>query len=156
MTVEQTAAIPTYFMGIFGIPTIDISTTATAAAVAVAAAPSNAPTQERKQQDCLNKINGTPDGKLYNYFSYLSSIYGPDASILAAEQDAAGEAAQAGAQSFLKSAAKNWSQTALGSGSGFVSGVWELADEFAMIPLQMAATTGQLTVYSGCYGSSLF
>jgi hypothetical protein len=119
-------------------------------------APNNGPTFKQKNQDCLNKINETPDGKLYNTFSYTSSLIGPDASVLSFEQDAASEAAQRGGQRFLGAAAKNWGRTALGSGSGFVGSVWEAVDGFALTPLAVAATAGQLTVHAGCAISAAF
>ena len=34
-----------------------------------AIAPNNGPTWKQKNQDCLNKINSTPDGKFYNFFN---------------------------------------------------------------------------------------
>lgn len=119
-------------------------------------APNNGPTFKQKNQNCLNQINATPDGKLYNTFSYTSSLIGPDASGLAVAQDAASEAAQRGGQRFLSAAAKNWGRTALGSGSGFIGGVWEAVDGFALTPLAVAATAGQLTVHAGCAISAAF
>jgi hypothetical protein len=119
-------------------------------------APNNGPTFKQKNQNCLNTINNTPDGKLYNTFSYTSSLIGPDASVLSFEQDAASEAAQRGGQRFLGAAAKNWGRTALGSGSGFVGSVWEAVDGFALTPLAVAATAGQLTVHAGCAISAAF
>jgi hypothetical protein len=75
MTVEQTAAIPTYFMGIFGIPTIDISTTATAAAVAAAAAPSNAfGVTPQQKKDCLNAWSNSGLGKGVQFFSLYNLV----------------------------------------------------------------------------------
>jgi hypothetical protein len=121
-----------------------------------AIAPNNGPTFKQKNQNCLNTINNTPDGKLYNTFSYTSSLIGPDASVLSFEQDAASEAAQSGGQRFLGAAAKNWGRTALGSGSGFVGSVWEAVDGFALTPLAVAATAGQLTVHAGCAISAAF
>jgi hypothetical protein len=85
-------------------------------------APNNAPTWKQKNQDCLNKINNKPDGEFYNYWSYASSVLGPDTSVLSFKQDAASFAAQKGGQRFLSAAAKNWGRTALGSGSGFLGG----------------------------------
>jgi hypothetical protein len=116
----------------------------------------NGPTWKQKKQDCLNKINNTPDGELYNYWSYTSSVLGPDASVLSFEQDAASFAAQKGGQGFLSAAAKNWGSTALGSGSGFLGDVWEAVDGFALAPLAGAATAGQLTVHAGCAISAAF
>jgi len=122
----------------------------------VSGAPNNGPTWKQKNQNCLNTINNTPDGKLYNTFSYTSALIGPDASVLAAEQDAASEGAQRGALGFLKATAKNWGSTALGSGSGFAANVWEAVDGFALTPLAVAATAGQLTVHAGCAISAAF
>jgi len=75
---------------------------------------------------------------------------------LSFEQDAASFAAQKGGQGFLSAAAKNWGRTALGSGSGFLGGVWEAVDGFALAPLAGAATAGQLTVHAGCAISAAF
>jgi RHS repeat-associated protein len=119
-------------------------------------APSNAPTFQQKNQNCLNTINNTPDGNFYNTFSYTSSVIGPDASVLSFEQDAASEAGQRGAVGFLKATAKNWRSTALGSGSGFAANVWEAVDGFALTPLAVAATAGQLTVHALCATSAAF
>lgn len=41
-------------------------------------APNNGQTQQQKQQDCLNKINNTPDGKFYNFWSLTSPLIGPN------------------------------------------------------------------------------
>jgi hypothetical protein len=65
-------------------------------------APNNGPTWSQQNKNCLNTINNTPDGKFYNTFSYTSALIGPDASLLAAGQDAASEGAQRGALGFLK------------------------------------------------------
>jgi hypothetical protein len=119
-------------------------------------APNNGPTFQQKNKACLNTINNTPDGKFYNFFSYASPLLGPDAGLLSAEQDGASFAAQRGGQRFLSAAAKNWGRTALGSGSGFVGGVWEAVDGFALTPLAVAATAGQLTVHAGCAISAAF
>jgi RHS repeat-associated protein len=119
-------------------------------------APNNGPTWSQQNKNCLNTINNTPDGKFYNTFSYTSALIGPDASLLAAGQDAASEGAQRGALGFLKATAKNWGSTALGSGSGFAANVWEAVDGFALTPLAVAATAGQLTVHAGCAISAAF
>lgn len=42
--------------------------------------PNNQPTWKQKNQNCLNQINNTPDGKFDNFFSPLSMVpgIGPD------------------------------------------------------------------------------
>ncbi|HVC45882.1 MAG TPA: RHS repeat-associated core domain-containing protein [Terracidiphilus sp.] len=110
--------------------------------------------QAQKQQDCLNKINSTPDGKFYNWGSYLSPLYDTN-PVQAGEDKLVEKGEETAAHSFLKATAKNWAATALGSGSGFVNGAWETFDSTVLIPVKMAATTGQLVVQSGCYVSSL-
>jgi len=119
-------------------------------------APNNGPTWSQKNQTCLDKINSTPDGEFYNYWSYTSPIIGPDAGWLSAEQDGASFLAQRGGQRFLGAAAKNWGRTALGSASGLAGRVWERVDGFALSPLAGAATAGQLTVHAGCAISAAF
>jgi hypothetical protein len=120
-------------------------------------APNNGPTWSQKNKGCLDELNSKPEVKyFYNKFSYTSALIGPDASLLAAGQDAASEGAQRGALGFLKATAKNWGSTALGSGSGFAANVWEAVDGFALTPLAVAATAGQLTVHAGCAISAAF
>lgn len=119
-------------------------------------APNNGPTWKQKNQDCLNKINNTPDGKFYNTFSYASPVLGPDAGWNEAAKEGASEGAQEGAQTFLKAGARNWAGTGLGSGSGFVAGIWETVDGFVLFPAAAAATAGQVTVHAGCAISAAF
>ena len=71
-------------------------------------------TWKRKNQDCLDKINNTPDGKFYNFFSPLSMIpgTGPDWKGSVAE-DVGGSAAKFTLFKFFQSAGKNWAGTSL-------------------------------------------
>jgi RHS repeat-associated protein len=117
---------------------------------------SNGPTWKQQNQNCLNTINNTPDGEFYNTFSYASPLLGPDAGLLAGEQELASEGAQRGGLGFLKATAKNWGSTGLGSGSGFVADIWEAVGGFALTPLAVAATAGQVTVHAGCAISAAF
>jgi hypothetical protein len=48
------------------------------AATAFGDAPNNGQTQQQKQQACLDKINNSPDGKFYNFFSAASPWLAPD------------------------------------------------------------------------------
>jgi RHS repeat-associated protein len=105
----------------------------------------NGQTPQQKNQDCLNKINNTPDGKFYNSFSYLSPLIGPDAGL----GEVGKEAAKEGTKRFFKAGAMNWARTGLGSMSGFVSNVWETVDA-ALFPVNGAATAGQVAVHIGC------
>jgi len=120
-------------------------------------APNNGPTFKQKNQNCLNKINSTPDGKFYNFFSPLSMIpgIGPDWQGSAAE-DLGGGAAKYVAFKFFQGAGANWAGTGLGVIGNTVSGAIEGVAEGVLAPVAAAATVGQLTVHAGCAISAAF
>jgi hypothetical protein len=103
----------------------------------------------QQQQDCLKEIYNTPDGKFYDYFSFVSPLIGPDASLGDAAYEGSKEAAQRGGKRFLKAAAKNWKRTGLGAFSRTASEVLEAVDQ-AINPLAWAATVDQVAMYTGC------
>jgi RHS repeat-associated protein len=123
----------------------------------VSVAPNNGPTFKQKNQNCLNKINSTPDGKFYNFFSPLSMIpgIGPDWQGSAAE-DLGGGAAKYVAFKFFQGAGANWAGTGLGVIGNTVSGAIEGVAEGVLAPVAAAATVGQLTVHAGCAISAAF
>ena len=110
-----------------------------------------------KNQKCLNKINSTPDGKFYNFFSPLSVIpgIGPDWQGSMAE-DLGGSALKLGAYRFFNAASKSMVRTPFGSMSGLVAGSVETVAREALAPVAAAATVGQLTVHAGCAISAAF
>jgi hypothetical protein len=115
------------------------------------------PTWKQKNQDRLNKINDTPDGKFYNFFSLLSMIpgIGPEWKSSVAE-DVGGGAAKWVAYKFFKGAAQTMVRTPFGSMSGVVAGSIEGVAEGVLAPVAAAATVGQLTVHAGCAISAAF
>lgn len=125
-------------------------------------APSNGQTQQQKQQDCLNKINNTPDGKFYNFWSLTSPLIGPN-RLDSAIEDFGGTGLKYLAYRGLLQAAD--SPTLLeGSNAQFVTavlsgaaaeGIHTVAKE-VVFPLALAATAGQLTVHAGCAIASHF
>jgi RHS repeat-associated protein len=107
--------------------------------------PNNGPTQAQKQQACLDKINNSPDGKLYNFFSLASPWLAPDTFAWDTSHALAG-----GAFGFLTAAAKNWARTPLGTASGAVAGTTSTLLKATLIPIAGAATVAQLAVHIGC------
>jgi len=94
-------------------------------------APNNGPTWSQKNKGCLDKINSTPDGKLYNFLSPLSMIPGvgnPDPAESAFEYGFMGSA-KYGAFKFFQAAGQNWSGTGLGAIGKAVSGLTEVTVE---------------------------
>jgi hypothetical protein len=120
-------------------------------------APNNGPTWKQQNQDCLNKINSTPDGKFYNFFSPLSMIpgIGPEWKSSIAE-DVGGGAAKFAAYKFFQGASQTMVRTPFGSMSGVVAGSIEGVAEGVLAPVAAAATVGQLTVHAGCAISAAF
>jgi hypothetical protein len=121
-------------------------------------APNNGPTFQQKNQKCLNTINNTPDGKLYNFLSPLSMIPGvgnPDPAESAFEYGAMGSA-KFGAFKFFQAAGQNWSGTGLGTFGKAVSGLTEDAVAAFAVPVMAAASTGWVTVHAGCAISAAF
>ena len=117
----------------------------------VVQAPNNGPTWSQKNKGCLDKINSTPDGKFYNFFSPLSMIpgVGPEWQSSIAE-DLGGGAAKYVAFKFFQGAGTNWAGTGLGVIGKTVSGTIEGVAEGVLAPVAAAATVGQLTVHAGC------
>lgn len=117
----------------------------------------NGPRWSQKNQDCLNKINSTPDGQFYNFFSPLSMIpgIGPEwkSSIV---EDVGGGAAKFGVFKFFQGASQTMVRTPFGSMSGFVADSIEGVAEGILAPVAAAATVGQLTVHAGCAISAAF
>ncbi len=114
-------------------------------------APNNTQTQDQKNQQCLDEINSTPDGKFYNFFSAASPWLAPDT--LAWDTTAA---AAGGTVGFLNAAARNWSGTPLGTASGAVADTAVTAARRYLYLAVVPATVGQLTVHSGCWIASHF
>ncbi len=114
-------------------------------------------TPQQKNQQCLNQINNTPDGKFYNFFSPLSMIpgIGPDWKGSIAE-DVGGSAAKFAVFKFFQGVSRNMPVNPFGSFSGAVADTIEAAAEGVAVPLMGAATVGQVTVHAGCYVSSHF
>lgn len=120
-------------------------------------APNNGPTWKQKNQDCLNKINSTPDGKLYNFLSPLSMIpgWGPNWKESAAE-DIGDTGAKLAVYKFFVGASQSMVRTPFGSMSGAVAETMELGANIATKALMPAAIVGQVTVHAGCAISAAF
>ena len=120
-------------------------------------APNNGPTWSQKNKGCLDKINSTPDGKFYNFFSPLSMVpgIGPEWKSSIAE-DVGGGAAKFAVFKFFQGASQTMVRTPFGSMSGFVAGSIEGVAEGVLAPVAAAATVGQLTVHAGCAISAAF
>jgi hypothetical protein len=76
--------------------------------------------RQQKQQDCLNKINNTPDGEFYNFFSLASPFIGPD-PMQSTIEDVGGTGLKFAAYGFFRSASANMIRTPFGSMSGLVA-----------------------------------
>ncbi|WP_141223984.1 hypothetical protein [Granulicella pectinivorans] len=114
-------------------------------------APNNGPTWSQKNKACLDKINSTPDGKFYNFFSPLSMIpgIGPEWKGSIAE-DVGGGLAKFAIFKGMTAAGKNWAGTAIGvMGGEIANGIHVVAEE-VLAPVSAAAMAGQLTVHAGC------
>ena len=114
-------------------------------------APNNGPTWSQKNKACLDKINSSPDGKFYNFFSPLSMIpgIGPEWKGSIAE-DVGGGLAKFAAYKGFSAAGSNWAGTAIGVVGGELANTIHVVAEEVLAPVSAAAMAGQLTVHAGC------
>lgn len=105
-------------------------------------------TQNQKYDDCANKFENSPDGKLYNFFSVFSPVLGPDGT--AAKNRAAAGLALKGTQLFVKAGATNLKRTALGWLSGVAFQGSKVIEDAVLFPAVVAGSTGQLVGHFGC------
>jgi RHS repeat-associated protein len=108
-------------------------------------APNNGQTQQQKTQDCLNKVNNMPDGKIYNFFGGASYLTGADTTA----RDEAGAAA-GGAMTFVNAGSKNMVGTPLGTASGATADVAATLVRDILVPVVIAATVAQIAEWAGC------
>src|SRR5215469_10529291 len=118
-------------------------------------APGSPQSPQQKRQACLDKINNTPDGKFYNFFSLLSPVLGPDPKNSTIE-DVGGTALKFGTFTFFGVLGKGLPNNPFGSLSTFISEGIEDVAKGVGVPLIAAGTAGQVTAHVGCYVASHF